>query len=541
MRSRIFKRFDSYKLVLILILILSFSLRFYAFFERGIFSSADEAGATLTALNLLSFSEFRNIVHYFGFVFSIFYGFMAPLLIAIGVGIASILHINITEKAAFFPITLIGSFVPFVAYFLVKELSDKRAALIAAAFIAVWPEHIALSKIISGSELVGPTLLVLAVFMCIIYFKGSGISPFFVSIVLAAYIGSENQILGFFPLLLFLAFIYTKQNLHLLINRLINWRLWIFPILVLIPFVIIEIYFFYLGKPFSGFLLRFLTRRGEWGFYLFDLIIFLKQNCGWVLLVFFLLGIIYGVFRLLKLEEDSILVIWLIIFATPWIFLVSFRDTLVRAYLSQMTFPLIFLLSIALSKIKLKIGNFKAGYILAFFIFISTFAVSMNYVFDAKLWQAKISDVDPRLIGYPYGTGPKGPNLGFKTMGYYVRENIGLEGNIFTDIRPQITRYYMHRELFAIYNESVEDKLRYFLAVKKRTSFVILQNQYLPNFKPYLEEFKLVAEIKTGNQTMLSIFSRGKQDFEVLQTEVYDPLFDKKFGNIKSLYWDKIW
>lgn len=146
--------------ILILIVIISFFLRFYGVGDLGF--NNDEAIYVAQAASLADYEEFRE--H-----FSIFRAH--PLLMQFFVSL-SLSLLGISEISARLIPVLMGTGIVFLSYFIAKFIYSKKVAIVSAIIIALLPYHIIISKQVLV-DVSFSFFLTLNILLLVIYLKGN--------------------------------------------------------------------------------------------------------------------------------------------------------------------------------------------------------------------------------------------------------------------------------------------------------------------------------------------------------------------------------
>lgn len=554
---------------LILLFVFSFALRVYKLRTNELFINSDEAATLLGVLDLFHIFDvlsLKNAVFYlyrmyvfpYSYVFIIF-NFLIKL-------IYSLFNISLTEFTHVLPATIVGSFVPILAYFLAKELQDYKAGIIAGLFIAALPMTVFISRFNAGTTHLGVFFLTLTMLTFVRYFKNqTKKSALFASTSLAIYIGTEHQFAAIFPLIFYIGLTLSKgnywQRTKIVLTKLITPRMLIIPLIVTAPLFITWGYMIIDGGRYDeGHFGHMFTKKTELNFYP-DAIRDVIYSTGLIITLLFAISIPFGLKKIITLDKKSIPFVCAILYLAPWFFLLQF-SLLHRLYYTGGLISATIFVSIIFSELHNQIKQKTIKIVLTILTAITltlTLATTLNYVYGINtplspiIKEGFMSDVCPGLNdnvcdfpkNYCYigSTIKNNSNWGLKTAGYYIRETTKCNANIFTETGTPAAKYYFHRKIFNneilwMYSTSnITEKYKLLKPILTNVSAVVVRNCNEKIAAPFLNNnfFKNV-EIRSEGKPVLYIYTKNKQQLQIMDTETYDPLFDKKYGKWQELY-----
>ncbi len=562
------KKLEKHFIILIIITLFAFIFRIYNLNNSLIFAGNDSPFFASFALDL---TNFNNPILWLGKFVNFPWGFVTPFIVTIWTNLLYLFNITINEFTLTLPITIIGTLTIPTIYFLGKELHSKRAGLLSALFLSILPLHVAQSRDISGIWIVGPFLLILTILYFIKYIKYNiPKHAWIASIFLTLLILSSSLFLGAIPVIIYLIFVseynrnkhknkqnitktnnkikrnnkiktnqIIKQSFKSTIKNLLQPRIFLLPALALLMHIFAFLILYYLGHPELGFLGHILIKTKVPGFYLIQLIKYFVEDYGFAFIILMPFAIGYGLRTLFDFDIKSTLLIWFAIFSFPFIFLVAPMMTGVPTYINYYIMPIILLLSMLITNLlKNKIRIIKTITIFILFLtIVFTINTSFEQVYRTSLLTGenynKCSILLPNEI--PCLQGSLRPNTGIKTSGYYIRTTTDNE-TIFTDFRTANANYYFGRDAISGTHVTQQDIIVDLAKNINEVDFIVIQNMNLEYVENIVNnDFTRIVDIYSENKTVLHIFSKQGIPLTELNTEKYDPLFDKEFGNIKSL------
>lgn len=536
-----------------------------------VFNHNDDVDCTLAALDIFHMFDipfsFMNLIHIAFRIFAAGWGYLGNMLGFASMLLLSVFHIDFTETLLILPYAIVSLLIPFYSYKIAKLLFNEYVAIISAALIAVMPGLAAFSRT-NATQIINYVLFLMTIYYFLVYFSSKGkkarylapaclglfISndPAFLPVLLALPLISFNYISGLCKTFLKKAFgsIRPFFRPHIFFTTLIFSS----------PLIIINAYLFLAGKAGQGLVSHIMVKLTHGGFY-YEIFWYTIPYAGMLIFVLILVSILSS-YKLFKKGKDNktgmgsrILMYLSIPYALPWLFIMKPAPWHVGLYI-YFIIPLV-ILGVSLIHGYLKRRNLSAiSYLLFIAMFIVTFFTAFISINNYNTPSFK--NLYPALMGsngYYYGE-LLGFNRGFKTAGYFVRENTAPNELFFSDCPSRVMRYYIGRNpgkyTYITSYEGTDQIRRYFNEVSDNVSVVIIEDRRMdfymnpvsnPNtdidaFMKLLPEkgFFYSAKVVEGNETRLHIFTRKNTEFKVLDTRIYDPLFDKKYGNWEDLY-----
>jgi len=451
-------------------------------------------------------------------------------------------------------------------YFLCWTITkDKTAAFISSMFLAILPAHVAMSRSIGVTGISSLFLLFLTLICFLRYFitdeeerRKSGKRNLIAGmLLLGMYFGTDNQFPAIILVILCGGMIFCREKK--MYGRIINVigaflnRYTPLFFIVNIPVIAGTLYLFSKDMLASSYLNLFHSKKISLNFYAVDLIKALYDNAGPVLAAILMISVAYNIYYVIskkeKYEARTFLLLWFIITAFPWLFLVSPKEVWFQIYILQPMVCMIVLCSLmfvdilnATSKESTFLSINPANAImLSIMLPISffTLASTSNLVYGSD------------HLGWEFSPifGQVGVNTGIKSSGYYARENLPVNSTIFTDAEVFNARYYFGRK-FNILGEldvSGEQILRSYDELKKNDdiSYIFLEVKNYDLFEKTLSEdnFSKILVFDEEGHEKGALFSKqienhAKKAYPRMDIRKIDPLFDEKYGTIDQIYID---
>lgn len=519
------------KIFLLIVFLLALILRLCAYPWGRTFSSGDEAAFVLYSIYFTKLPHASSLAAWlkdFYKIASVTWGYGYQLVIFINILTLRLFQVNLNEFTLACPYIILGAVDCVLIYLFVKEIYNEKAALIAALFLCVSPWHIKFSCT-AGNHAVPVFLLLASLYFFVLACKNNFtirwqfiLASFFTGL----YFVSDGQFPAFVILMFFIVYIISadKKPMNIL-NQIFTRKVLFFPVLFMLPVVIVQIYLVFYGKPTYGYLGHYFEKNSRLGFYLLDLLQNLKLNCGMGLLVLFILGLLYNYKKLIKLELCSIVYFWLFFYVWPWIFLIPKEATMISGYLFSVQMSLIVLASVFVADVFDLIRGFK-------------------FAFFAALTAVVLLT----LFSYNFGGDPFLKNCGNKSAGYLIRQYVhGKESvKIFTDMEPPLARYYFSDiDIFAkneIDLTKPETAVDYFNLVKRKADIIAVTSS---TYKVLAKDIQKIGFndrvfIFNGGRCVFAVLKKGRGHLAHFDTAELDPKFDKEYGSIKSLFSEKI-
>lgn len=560
-----YKRFDIRKIltaknmIWAVVIMTALFLRLYKLKHGEVFNHNDDIYYTLQSFDLFhlfdsslfSYNALRVVFRifaagwgYLGFIF----GFISMLIMAL-------LKIDFTEKTLLIPYVFISLLIPFYSYKLAKALFNEKVAIISGSLIAVIPGLVAFSRT-NGNQIINWALFLMTIYYFIVYFSSNNKKAKYIApICLGLYLSNDSAFLGIFPVLLAVSLFYNHKKAHISLKSIVNGikpffkpRILVITFVLLFPSLITTLYLFLKGYSGAGLYGHTLSRLDSLGFY-YQIIGHMLPFTGIFVFAIMLISLIllYPTFK--NNMNSRILIVAIVVYSFPWLFLIT-------PYQKQVGNYIYFIIALIILGVFCIYDFFKAGmripcshYLFAFIFVITSFTAFIS-----------INNYDPHSLGsiYPVLTGRNlypvlegnnefyygellGYNKGFKTAGYFIRENT-LPGELyFSDGPIMVMRYYTGRDPVDYAFIKGYDKTDFLIdnydKVSDKASVAIIQDKNIGIFMKRLQDdgfyYSAVVEHKAPR---LHIFTRKKMDFKILDTGILDGAFDKKYGNWKSLY-----
>lgn len=524
------------KIILAVIFLLGLFIRAYNFNAVNEFVSNDSVAFVFMALNIFNYKSLFILNPKYNLIAALFsfqYGFVLPCLIYVLFLLLTLLKIQILESYVFLLIAFLGSLIIIGVYLIIKELTgDKILALLSSLYVCIEPDLIGQSRTPGNNVLTGLSVEVFAVYFIIKYFKNKNSKDgLWASLLVGLFISATNIFLLIIPLIIYIGYIYIR-NIKELFKLIFRKETIIFPLLILgmyfLAFMYLVIHHLDLSSNLFG---KLITKPKAWNFYFMDLSGYYIENCGFVIFGLILLGICYGIYKTIKLSKESIVFIWGFIFAFPFLFFTPPYATVVRATLSdsQMAFGMLGVLALYdASKTSIKIKKYAfSAIIAALFIFTLIFSCGFNYSLS---YYRKLPLGAVRYLNIS--------ESGAKACGFYVRENIGLDKKIFTDLEPVLSHFYFGRtKVFAQYDAGPEDNLRYLKEIIKGIDIISIKAEDENIYKPVLTDnkFEKIVIITSEGKPLRYIYSRERKNLVYLDNKETVNEFNKKYATLKNL------
>lgn len=558
------------RIAIILILILALTLRISFFRTNETIISSDEIFLFQNSLKPLTFLLGYDINHYAAelFRFSNFnWGLGTLSFSTIFTLFLYIFKIPITEFTINLPYIFVGTLTVYLFYLFGKELGDERVGLFASLLLAIHPVHVSTSRSIGLIGIVATFFFTLTLYYFVRYFKyKTNKNLAFLS--LGFYIASDFQFYGIFPLIIVLGVLLKKKkglldNIFSVAKDLFVSKSVLFFLMLVLPILLSAIYLYTQNFLHNAYLLHIFQKSNHLGIFFFRTINEFYGNVGPALLVLFLTGLFYFIFKLFlnrKINKMTYFVLlWLCIQLIPWVFLVNRQDTLVIEYIYHANSAFIFLSAFFLRDLWNYFKKKTLFVILFVFLIITptllaTSVVTYNRIpfIDVELNENTPKNLtdnwyDTQVFGLNLHFGRVGRNTGIKTASYYLRGNSPNDSVIFSDHESFVAEYYTGRKIAGDLDSFSENEIiNSYLHWKQNNSidYIYLENKKYDVLKKIIvqDEFIPLLEVIFKNNTLGILYGKktGKTptDFVRLDASKTDKLFDKKYGNIKSLFVD---
>ena len=251
------------------------------------------------------------------------------------------------------------------------------------------------------------------------------------------------------------------------------------------------------------------------------------------------LSAIYGIFLLKRRRKSGIVFFWLIFYSAPLLFLVSVPIDH-RDYFHTWLIPLIILASSLISILYEYLSrrlNRTVSILFIFSISVSIFLITFLSTLGALFNAGPFKE--------PAYYGRVEENSGIKTAGYYFRDTLSENQSILSDFGMPIIKYYFNHSplgerkfLWTSFSPSLKEKYAHIAEKSLQADIIVL------NYENYLRAgqnfsnsgFYIIGKVFSNQKPKIIILSRQKQEYKRMDTEIYDRLFDREFGNWHSLY-----
>ncbi|MEI6218338.1 MAG: glycosyltransferase family 39 protein, partial [bacterium] len=141
------------------------------------------------------------------------YGYLYPCVLLLWVKFLSLAGLCVNEVVMILPCIAIGTASIALAYYVAREFFGYRAGLLCAAFTAVLPLHVGLSRTMITTRIPASFLQMLTILLFVRLMKGgSKKSAWLAGFALAAYCVSNPMFPGTLAVLLLIAFLYAGDN-----------------------------------------------------------------------------------------------------------------------------------------------------------------------------------------------------------------------------------------------------------------------------------------------------------------------------------------
>jgi hypothetical protein len=543
-------------IAIILILLVGLFLRSYRIVD--VFTSNDEMDPIFHAMktysiewdkeNLLSLTSKNPIARLF--VYPVSLGGIDTVLFWGIIG-NNMLHLPITEFFWFFPFILMGIFSIFFIYLIVKRIKNEETALLVAAILSVLPIHVALSRFIS-QLIVAFFLNVVFVLFYLYYFETKQKKYLFLSsIALSLYIVSHNSFIGILPFVVYLPFVYGKKTLKNKLNftmrTLLDWRLFMLPILTLIFLFIVHfgvvltsgiVCYDLIGHTFSG-------SKTSLGFYLFKSIPAIFADIGIVMSILLLVSLYVGTRETIEMKKQAAIFILGVSYTVPYFILIPAGSTQIWAQIGHGLIWWVVYVGFLVPRIYSKIVNMKKAartkiynlFRLAFFaaIIVATLSTTFTQVYRQTLLFEDLKE-NPILKNGVYKS-----DSGAKAAGYWIRTYTSSDSVVFSDatggsgIEPPIGEYYFNRMMIGKNDAKLNESMGIFEENQEKIDILVVRPENEDLFLNITNlKFYKALEIVDQNKPLLFIYSKDKYEFRIEELSNYNLLFDKTYNKLED-------
>ena len=299
------------------------------------------------------------------------------------------------------------------------------------------------------------------------------------------------------------------------------------------------------GLLYNAYLAHPFTKQSYFGFFLTDVLTKFHFHIGTGFFMIGILAILWGIITLFTTHGKKKLFTlgWFFITISPFVIFINPTYTQTSVYLLHALFALTLLSAIFTGALIAHITRInslllrKCAIILfatsAIIIITTTISFIGQSVFGTNCYKYRA----------PYDFGAVQQNTGMKTAGYFVRENILTNDTVFLDAETFLGNHYFGREVLGgldLTNKEILQKYRHFRNVGIIPDWIILETKHLDIFKEELknENYNNCISITHKQKVIRTIFKKGWCNKTTLKTEDVDALFDKKYGDVKSLFFN---
>lgn len=439
------------------------------------------------------------------------------------------LHVPVNEATLALPTVLLGTLQCLAIFLLGRRFGCAKAGLIAAALLAVVPLLVEEARSIGTTEPCSGLLFLLAVLMAARYFEepGSNKRQWLAGLCVGLYLCGDPQLfVGGLVLLLFTV-LWPRPDGY---EGFSGWRRLIVrqgillpPLLLFAPYVPAYLYAVHLGYPDQTYLGSILSgHKPDWGFHLLPFFGDLARNMGVVPLLLLPVAVALGP----RFTDGRYrwLLCWIGVTVLPFLFAVTNKVTEVYGYHEHLVAGLALLLALALVALRPRAW----GTALAAVAVAGALAFTLGGVLQLRPF--------PNMYGdkIPYGGLP--PNNGMKTAGYWVRQNLPPNDDVFVAHDPGVAYWYLGREgVIGGYGMGMQ-RAPSFLRQKDRVQVAVIpdQRQEYPPALFATNGFSGHLVVRAGGQDVLDIYTR-KPLHQTLDTKQTDPLFDRTYKTLTTL------
>ncbi len=547
-----------------IILAIALSLRLYDFRQGEVLVSSDEVYLFQNSLKPLTFLLNYSFSNYSAELFRFFnfnWGWVTLSFSTVFSFILTLAGIPFTEQTINFPYVLLGTATIYLVYLLGVEFRNVRTGLIAALIFAVYPVHVSTSRSIGLIGIVAAFFFLLTIYLFIRYFKENKYknTAFF---SLGIYFAADFQFYGLLPILVILGFVIGGKktvflNFLFVVKKLFSKSAFFFFVPTA-PIFLSALYLYSKNFAHNSYLVHIFQKSSYFGLFFFETLYDFYANAGPALFILFAAAAIYSIAKLFSKNADKnnfALLLWLIINLIPWIFIVNRNDTVVYEYVMHPTSALIFLSALFIDEL----FNFLKSNFLKFIILISVLIPTLIFTFWVVFFVSPLS-VDPSVpddfilshqdVVVPiFNTtahihfGVKGRNTGIKSAGFYLRELSDKNRTIFSDHESFVTQYYTGIEALGNLDTFKDEQIiSDFLKLVKygEIDYVYFEKNHHYLWADILNQKGFSPEVLITDKSKLLGVLYSKNNLKPVSFEVrtVDKLFDKKYGNLQSLFVD---
>jgi hypothetical protein len=454
--TAIFRYIRATDIELILALLSLFFLSFFLriFFLGNTFQSSDNAE--------IAWKILRN--NGYSWILRDYYGAIINVYIKFSVGLLSSFGVTITEFWWRAPVAVIGALQAPLTYFFLKRSigCTNVGALAAAAFLAILPIHVFISRFLYGYEVLGVFFVTLAIWKLLDFFAQPTLrSGLLTSIFAGLYLISHGFIIPFIPCLISLIFLFGSNEQYGIISRFstgvklcLKYFVWLFPLL-----------FFPLCVYPLGHALR---KPTQLGLYLQDYAPGFIENAGYFLVLLLFTTIAFSLCaKSVRSKYAIFFVICGVSYLAPLFLGTPQGITVVRMYMLMGTYFLILSAAVFLDNLaKLFPRLVIAAVSLCFF-------VTLWGTVESLFGRDEFFDPSGVRIKFQFGIPP---DPGSKAAGFLIRKYVkdsekvlAIHGNV----EPPILFYYFGRSQYSFFDLSASQAIEEFDKLKDKVDVVI--------------------------------------------------------------------
>ncbi len=457
-----------------------------------------------------------------------------------------LLTFGVTEFVARLPFALAGIASVYLIYRIAKALFSSKVGVLSATLLCFSGFHIMFSRIVMATS-IELMLVLLATFFLIEATDSTRDSGKIEWTMLGVSLGLGLLTQYHALLLLPSVFFFLREKFGSVWWMEENVRRTIAVMsMIAVPFYLVyfsaPIFFPQIGPTLGA---NYILQRGvgEVGFHVAYYLKNLINYCS----VFYLSLVFLGLFLSLKFLDDTrvrFCWVWLLSFVVPFFFLIRAP---VVVYIMDGIPPMLILSALGLYNLRsedgVRLGRTDWRKVSFLLLLCSVILLSVFHVYGYTIQSGEVED-NPFLVTFQIeGAHYRPYKVGWKTAGWYIRENTKDSDLYVSDGEGFVTRYYTNRkylcEIFQFYdyvNSSEWSKVR----------FIVLSSEshnVFPTIRSYVEEhYFLAAIVRIQSLDSIFIYSIMPTDEspEILLPERIDKLFDEKYGRspetILSIY-----
>lgn len=475
--------------------------------------------------------------------------------------------IPFTEATINLPYVFVGTGSVIIAYFLGREIHSARYGFIAAFLIAILPSHISFSRSIGVNGISGLFCFLVTLYLFVRHFKTKEEKYKLLGYLsLAYYFFSDNQAIAVIPLLLFASYVYSPhlsflKRTFFAVRQIMSTKGILISICLSLPAVLGAIYLSTKGLALHSYFNIFHSKPIIFSFYGEYVYSSFISNIGSLYTIVLLIGFLFYLLLLIRglvNRESLIILVWLLLYTIPWLFLVYPSSYELRVYntysLSALIFLtsyfICFLFSVLEKPYLFKRLNLLYSYCLIFLcilFFVHTLLITAGAVYST-------SSLDDEIPVPVFGHARD--NNGIKTIGYYVREHISADSVIFADVESFNAHFYFNRTVLADLDLSSEQIYRQLFShlypdlnsseSNVRFDYAFIQRKHVIILAPLLEQngYRIIVIAVNNNEEEIAYLYANTREIDmdttslILHIKEYDKLFNDRYGTLDALYID---